>query len=164
MEYEINSDTLAIIPYQKGKSKILELNDEYIVDLTPYQVIENSCSYYGFDGDVINTILDESCIYYGSSLNGRMNGARSILGSVYKTPVMVEETNNLIFFPTTAIENEKNVWIGSNNILNYEKKGKNTVVEWKNNKKTEFNMPILSIETQLLRVNKLITITKQRKN
>ena len=146
MEYEINSDTLAIIPYQKGISKILELNDEYIVDLTPYQVIENSCS------------------YYGSSLNGRMNGARSILGSVYKTPVMVEETNNLIFFPTTAIENEKNVWIGSNNILNYEKKGKNTVVEWKNNKKTEFNMPILSIETQLLRVNKLITITKQRKN
>ena len=119
---------------------------------------------YVFDGDVINTILDESCIYYGSSLNGRMNGARSILGSVYKTPVMVEETNNLIFFPTTAIENEKNVWIGSNNILNYEKKGKNTVVEWKNNKKTEFNMPILSIETQLLRVNKLITITKQRKN
>ena len=146
MEYEINSDTLAIIPYQKGKRKILELNDEYIVDLTPYQVIENSCS------------------YYGSSLNGRMNGARSILGSVYKIPVMVEETNNLIFFPTTAIENEKNVWIGSNNILNYEKKGKNTVVEWKNNKKTEFNMPILSIETQLLRVNKLITITKQRKN
>ena len=146
MEYEINSDTLAIIPYQKGKSKILELNDEYIVDLTPYQVIEKSCS------------------YYGSSLNGRMNGARSILGSVYKIPVMVEETNNLIFFPTTAIENEKNVWIGSNNILNYEKKGKNTVVEWKNNKKTEFNMPILSIETQLLRVNKLITITKQRKN
>ena len=146
MEYEINNNTLAIIPYQKGKSKILELNDEYIVDLTPYQVIENSCS------------------YYGSSLNGRMNGARSILGSVYKIPVMVEETNNLIFFPTTAIENEKNVWIGSNNILNYEKKGKNTVVEWKNNKKTEFNMPILSIETQLLRVNKLITITKQRKN
>ena len=71
MEYEINSDTLAIIPYQKGKSKILELNDEYIVNLTPYQVIENSCS------------------YYGSSLNGRMNGARSILGSVYKIPVMV---------------------------------------------------------------------------
>ena len=93
-----------------------------------------------------------------------MNGARSILGSVYKIPVMVEETNNLIFFPTTAIENEKNVWIGSNNILNYHKKGKNTVVEWKNNKKTEFNIPILSIETQLLRVNKLITITKQRKN
>ena len=109
MEYEINSNTLAIIPYQKGKSKILELNDEYIVNLTPYQVIENSCS------------------YYGSSLNGRMNGARSILGSVYKIPVMVEETNNLIFFPTTAIENEKNVWIGSNNILNYHKKGKNTV-------------------------------------
>lgn len=146
MEYEINSNTLAIIPYQKGKSKILELNDEYIVNLTPYQIIENSCS------------------YYGSSLNGRMNGARSILGSVYKIPVMVEETNNLIFFPTTAIENEKNVWIGSNNILNYHKKGKNTVVEWKNNKKTEFNMPILSIETQLLRVNKLIAITKQRKN
>ena len=29
MEYEINSETLAIIPLQKGKSKILELNDEY---------------------------------------------------------------------------------------------------------------------------------------
>ena len=48
-------------------------------------------------------------------------------------------------------------------IIPYQK-GKNTVVEWKNNKKTEFNIPILSIETQLLRVNKLITITKQRKN
>ena len=64
MEYEINSETLAIIPLQKGKSKILELNDEYEIDLTPYKIMENSCN------------------YYGSSLTGRMEGSKSILGSI----------------------------------------------------------------------------------
>ena len=145
MEYEINSETLAIIPLQKGKSKILELNDEYEIDLTPYKIMENSCN------------------YYGSSLTGRMEGSKSILGSIYKAPIMVEETNNLIFFPTTATDGENNVWICSNNVLNYQKNGKKTIIEWINNTKTEIDIPVISLEMQLLRSAKLKNITQQQK-
>ena len=75
-----------------------------------------------------------------------------------------ETTSAIPVILDTDVGNDIDDVLAMQMLLNYEKKGKNTVVEWKNNKKTEFNMPILSIETQLLRVNKLITITKQRKN
>lgn len=58
---------------------------------------------YVFDGDVINTILDESCIYYGSSLNGRIKGSKNIIGSYYKLPVIVSERNNIVFFPLKKV-------------------------------------------------------------
>ena len=33
--YEINAETLAIIPYGRGRSKVYERNDEFIVDMLP---------------------------------------------------------------------------------------------------------------------------------
>ena len=77
--YEINKDTCAIISVDKNITKVVEKNNEYYVNQTTYEIMDNSCQ------------------YYGSSCEGRIKGTKMILGSSYKVPVVVEETNEIIF-------------------------------------------------------------------
>ena len=135
MEYEINSNTLAIIPYQKGKSKIIELNDEYIVNLTPYQVIENSCS------------------YYGSSLNGRIKGSKNIIGSYYKLPVIVSERNNIVFFPLK--KGNCWWWINFNSVKYFEKTSNGVLVSFKNELKKNISVSYTIFNNQMLKCSRL---------
>ena len=50
--YEINIDTLAILPYEEGKSKVIESKREIIVNCLPIDIIDNSCKFFGstYDG------------------------------------------------------------------------------------------------------------------
>lgn len=146
MKYEINSETLAILPIDHRKSKIIEKNNEYEIDYSPYKVMEHSCS------------------YFGSSLQGRLEGSKNILGSIYKAPVVVEESRNIVFFPTMSPTLEENSWISLNNIQKYETKGYKTVIYFDNDKKIEIDVPLLSIENQVLRATRLSLIHNKRKN
>ncbi len=144
MNYEINKDTLAILPGEKG-SKVMEIDNDYEVDFTPYEVMEHSC------------------IYFGSSLDGRLNGTKSILGTIYKSPIMVEESKNIIFFPTKSPNLESNVWVSLNNIKDYERDKEGTKIEFKNNKQIIVDIPYLSFENQVLRATRLESIFRKRK-
>lgn len=84
--YEINEDTLAIIPVDSKNSKVIEGDNQYVVSKSAYN------------------IMDESCQYYGSSYSGRVTAAKDILKCAYKTPILVEETRKLIFFPTKSAQ------------------------------------------------------------
>ena len=99
--YEISKDTLAVIPIGEKKSKIIEKNNSYIVEQRP------------------NRIMDSSCRYYGSSINGRQKGTSSLTGITYKAPIIVQEEGNLIFFPTTSPRLKKCCWVSLNNIESY---------------------------------------------
>ena len=58
--YEINDETIAII--SKGdKSKVITLNNEFIVEKPGYK------------------ILDDSCKFYGSSYLGRLHSVKEML-------------------------------------------------------------------------------------
>ena len=145
VNYEINSETLAILPFEDNKTKIIEANNEYIIESTPYQVMEHSCS------------------YFGSSLKGRLEGAKHMLGSIYKAPVLVEETRDIVFFPTISPNLEDNSWISLNNLKKCEKSDYKTLISFDNDKKIEIDIPYLSIENQILRASRLQTISKKRK-
>jgi len=93
MNYEVNMDTLYVFPIDKDSCKVVEVEDEYHIDAKTYQVMEHSC------------------MYFGSSLNGRLLGSKDMLGSIYKAPIVVEESQNLIFFPTTYPNSNQNIWI-----------------------------------------------------
>ena len=80
--YEINKDTYAVISVNENITKVIENEGEYLINTSSYNVMENSCE------------------YYGSSYTGRLRGTKAILGSTYKVPIIIEETNDLIFFPT----------------------------------------------------------------
>ena len=59
--YIINYETLLIIPYEDNKSKIFEVDEELIVNMKPFDIIKNSC------------------LFFGSSYEGRREGTSSLL-------------------------------------------------------------------------------------
>lgn len=146
MIYEINPETLAILPISETKSKVVELNNEYLVDFSPYEIMEHSCN------------------YFGSSLQGRFEGSKNMLGSIYKAPILVEDSRNLIFFPTMSPTLENNSWISLNNIKEYTQEDLKTYIYFDNNKKIEIDIPYLSVENQVLRASRLNSIYNKRKN
>ena len=40
--------------------------------------------------------------HFGSTYEGRKDSAREILGAEYTVPIVVEDTDNLVIFPTTS--------------------------------------------------------------
>ena len=93
MEYEINKGTLAIMPNEVDTSLVYEDEERFLVHQSPFQIMEDSCK------------------YFGSTYEGRKDSARSILGAEYKVPVIVEDTDNLIVFPTTSPKSDDCIWI-----------------------------------------------------
>lgn len=142
--YEITKDTCAVINLSEEFTKIIELEEEYILPKKTYEVMEDSCS------------------YYGSSYQGRLKGTKKILGSNYKLPIVVEEKNDIIFFPTNGIENEKCSWLSLNNISKYEKHGGYTRVTFSNGKKLIIKMTYSTFELQLMRATRLQMLLKKR--
>ena len=145
MNYEINDDTLAIIPIDEYSSKVYEIDEEYIVDETPYSIMENSCR------------------YFGSSLEGRIMGSKDVLGAIYKIPVIVEESQKLIFFPTKALDSPTVSWISYKNIKSIEKYNDKSLVKFKNDEKVILDCPYFSLKNQIFRCNMLDNIFYNRK-
>ena len=147
MEYEINYDTQILLPIGKEKAKIVEDDCEYRVD--------NSCL----------QVLEHSCEYFGSSLQGRKDGTKKLLGITHKAPIIVEESRKIIFFPTTSPEKEECIWINLDKIDKYYKKtNKTSEILFKNGDKVEFDVSIGSLTNQILRATRLKFILEERIN
>ncbi len=145
--YEINDGTLAVLFKESGKSEILEEDNQYVFEEKPYK------------------IMDYSCQYFGSSYEGREQGSQNILGSSrYKVPVIVEESRDLIFFPTVSPSSYDCSWIALNQIKSYEKMDQNTKIIFKNNQEIILPISYRSIENQILRATRLEAIMHRRKS
>ena len=142
--YEINASTLAIIPNSLFTSKIIEINKELIINKTPYEII------------------DDSCRYFGSSYQGRYEGTKSMLGMNYKLPIVIEETRNIIFFPTTSPKYDKCAWISLNNIEQYTEENLKSVVKFKNGVNLELDISFFVLENQILRASRLENVLRKR--
>lgn len=144
--YEINKDTCAIISVDKNITKVVEKNNEYYVNQTTYEIMDNSCQ------------------YYGSSCEGRIKGTKMILGSNYKVPIIVEETNDIIFFPTESPSSTSCSWLSLNQIERYEDCEGFTKVTFINGQNIVVKMSIASFENQILRANRLESLLRKRIN
>lgn len=143
--YEISQDTLAIIPIDSKKSEVIEIGDNFIVNKSATKIV------------------DDSCRFFGSSLNGRYEGTKSLIGVNYKAPVIVEETSSMIFFPTNSPRLTDCTWISLNNIENYSKNNGKTEIIFKNGKVIEVDVSYGSLENQVLRSTRLESILRKRK-
>lgn len=144
MNYEINEGTLAILPSEE-KSKVLEDSKEYVIDSTPYE------------------IMDYSCKYFGSSYEGRKEGTKAILDINYKVPIIVENSKNIIFFPTNSPSAEDCCWISLKNIKKIESADYNsTNVIFNNNISILIPVSKRTIENQILRASRLDLIMRDR--
>ena len=146
MKYEVNASTLAILPDKCGKSRIIEKENEYLIEDKPYKIMEHSCE------------------YFGSSIEGRICGTKNMLGSIYKPPLLIEESKKIIFFPTESPNTDNNIWISLNNIKEYNKQDHKTIIKFKNNKEIVLDIPYYSIDNQILRATRLQTVYFDRKN
>lgn len=143
-DYEISSKTCAVCYKSKNECVVLEGKKEKEIKLN------------------IQKYINYNCEYYGSSFEGRKKGSKFILGMKYKLPIIIEESREIIFFPTKAYEQEECSWISLKNIISYEG-NKTTTVTFNTGIIKEFNISLESFENQMLRANKLLLILKSRK-
>lgn len=147
MKYEISEGTLAIVPNERETSVVYEDEERYIIDEVPFKIME------------------ESCKYFGSTYNGRKESARSILGAEYKVPIIVEDTDNLIVFPTTSPAADDCVWVSLKRVKSFEKiDGYNTKIIFDNNKEIIVPCSYRTIENQISRAARLDFIMRKRKS
>ena len=116
MNYEITYDTQVIAPIDSETSRVIETEAEYIVNNPPLNILEYSCE------------------YFGSSYEGRLKWSKEILKTRIKLPVIIEESKNIIFFPTRSISNNDCIWLSYNNITRIERNGNSTNVFFNDNR------------------------------
>ena len=141
----LNDNTCAVIATYTG-SKIIKKEDYIESDLTPREIINKNCE------------------YYGSSLEGRIIGAKTLVGNSYKTPIIISEYLNFIMFPTSSIRESDCSWININHIDYYysNKKGFVNIV-FTNKEKTTINISIDILENQILKASRLKLVFLERK-
>lgn len=147
MKYEISKGTLAILPNEEFNSLVYEDNERYVIDEVPYKIME------------------ESCKYFGSTYKGRKDSAKSILGAEYKVPIIIEDTNNLILFPTASPTASDCAWISLKRVQNIEKVDAFTTrVIFDNGREVLIPCSFRSLENQLSRASRLDVIIRKRIN
>lgn len=147
MKYEISRGTLAVVPNEFESSLIYEDDQRYLVEETPFKIMEDSCK------------------YFGSTYEGRKRGAREILGAEYKVPIVIEDTDNLIVFPTTSPSSEDCVWISLKRVKNIQKIDINhTKVIFDNNVEILIDCSYRTMENQLSRASRLDLILRNHKS
>lgn len=147
MNYEINQGTLAILPNENENSLVYEDEERFIVDQSPY------------------SIMEESCKYFGSTYKGRKESAKEMLGADYKVPIIIEDYNNVIIFPTTSPTSEDCAWISLKRVKGIEKIDiYNTRIIFDNGREIIVPVSYRSIENQLSRASRLDVILRKRLN
>lgn len=145
-EYEINSNTLALLPIGKEATKVIEKQDSFLVNMTP------------------SDIIDQSCRSFGSSYLGRHEGTKYLTGINYKAPIIIEETQSMIFFPTASPRFSKCAWIALNHVKNHIRFEEKSILYFQCGKNVELDISYGSLENQILRATKLESVLRKKKS
>ena len=95
---EIDLSTLMLIGIDEFNTKVITFDTEFIVDVNSKKIVDNSCK------------------FFGSSLSDRVNMTKRLINIKSKSPVIIEESRNIIFFPLKSIRDKCNIWISYNNL------------------------------------------------
>ena len=144
--YEIGTNTIAIFPIDENTSRVYEEEEEYIVKKSS------------------NSIIKANCEFYGSSYEGRCIGTRYLTGIKSKYPIIIEESRNIIFFPTSSTRSKQSTWIALNKIKKYEKNDeKKCNIMFKNNDIIPLDISYYSLDNQVVRATILKSKLYERK-
>lgn len=143
--YEISIATLAIIPLDNYRSKVIEENSTFVVNKTPMAIIEHSCR------------------YFGSSFKGRHAGTQNLIGVSHKSPIIIDGSKEIIFFPTMSPRLYECSWIALKSIDKYKRLNANSLVVFKNGYLLELSISYGSLDNQVLRATRLESVFRMRK-
>ena len=131
--YEIDLSTVMLIGLSDDKTKVITLDNEFIIDIDSKKIVDNSCK------------------YFGSSLNDRVNMTKRLINIKSKSPIIIEESRNIIFFPLKSIRDKCNIWISFNNLERYVKLEDKTMFYFKNQKEVIIDFSYYIIDNQVTR-------------
>lgn len=146
MPYIINKETLALVP-KGSKTEIIESNNLITSKETTLDLIENNC------------------IYNGSSLEGRQKGSIYLIGTPYKPPIIVDDINEIIMIPTHSARNKNCIWINLKNLLSYTQKDEKSItIIFRNHQQISINISYQIFDRQVLRATRLESTLRGRNN
>ena len=131
--YEIDLSTLMLIGLDDDKTKVITLDNEFIINIDSKKLIDNSCK------------------YFGSSLTDRVKTTKRLINISSKSPIIIEESRNIIFFPLKSIRDKCNIWISYNNLEKYIKSGDKTIFIFNNKKEVIIDFSYYIIDNQVTR-------------
>lgn len=136
-----------LIGLDDNNTKVITSDDEAIINKSSKQII------------------DESCKFFGSSLLERIKMTSRLIRINAKSPIIIEESRNIIFFPLKSTRDKKNIWISFNNLEKYEKNDKKTELYFKCGKMISLEFSYYIIDNQVTRSLMLdYEINKRRKS
>ena len=142
--YEINEETLAIISHYPN-ARIYEGTKSYLIKDNTYNIIKKSCE------------------YFGSTFEGRRRGTKILTGYATKSPIIIEESRDIIFFPTSSPRSKECSWISLNNVNDYRKRDNSTEIIFKNKSKILINISYYAFTNLILRATRLNYVLNERK-
>ncbi|MFI3260778.1 MAG: competence protein ComK [bacterium] len=114
-----------------------------------------------------NTLLEEraynllkyNCEHYGCSYNDRVTDSKSLLNASYKLPIVINDKDNFIMFPTSSFRCDSCSWINIGMVDKYYQQRKNkTVVIFKNKQKIILDISYFILEKQIMRASRMISL------
>jgi competence protein ComK len=108
-------------------------------------------------------IIEDSCSFFGSSYFGRAKGTKKLIGVSHKAPIIIEESREIIFFPTSSPRLYECCWVSLKNIDKYKKQENSALVLFNNGYILELTMSYGSLDNQVLRATRLESVLRMRK-
>ena len=140
--YIFNKNTIAVL---KSKKKTV------IIDVDNIRVINKN----------INKIINNNCLLYGSSLNGRKEYARVILNKTYKLPIFIND--NIMLLQINSIRDKNCLFIVLNKFINYKIINNNLLIELANYNYLLSNLSANSFEKIIINGIKINNKIKSKK-
>ena len=131
--YEIDLSTVMLIGIDSDKTRVITLDSEFIVN---------------YDS---KKIIDHSCKFFGNSLAERVNMTKRLININSKSPIIVEESRNILFFPLKSVREKCNIWISFNNLEKYIKNEEKTKFIFTNGKEVIIDFSYYIIDNQVTR-------------
>lgn len=147
ISYVINRKTLAVVALNEKQSIVYEVGRQMVIDKLPLQIVMKSCQ------------------VFGSTFRGRTEGTKRLTGYRYKMPIVVQDYDELIIFPTKSPTVNSNDWICLKRINHfYPNYAKNTTfVKFDNGLLLEFAVSFPSFQTQYMKASYLSAIIQRNK-
>ncbi|WP_010531609.1 competence protein ComK [Lentibacillus jeotgali] len=138
--YIITEHTKAILTKESAyyRSRILEESQERNTVLSPEKIIDNTC------------------ILYGSTLQGRRDSVKGLLKLNSKVPIPVIPEKGIYMLPTCASKNKDNVWFSFYHIDSFEQRDNGTYVSFHDGTGLFVNASETTFDMQYKRTSQLI--------
>ncbi|ARI78075.1 competence protein ComK [Halobacillus mangrovi] len=126
-EYEINPQTMALIAKYDDCGQVItqvvERGNRFEITKCPSQVV------------------DDSCRYFASSLEGRILGTKQVTSYTHKPPIVISEAMGIYFFPIISPKRKECSWVAHKYIRSYQGESDHTTtIQFSNG--VNLNLPV----------------------